>query len=69
MDRKFLFSVVKTHLLSEGEKRLSNFQSQQNEQKKKKYTYLETKDETKITQNNEPKIKKWKNKTSENDST
>ena len=58
MDRKFLFSVVKTHLLSEGEKRLSNFQSQQNEQKKKKYTYLETKDETKITQNNGPKIKK-----------
>ena len=38
--------------------------------RKKKYTYLETKDETKITQNNEPKIKKqWKNKTSENDST
>ena len=26
--------------------------------RKKKYTYLETKDETKITQNKEPKIKK-----------
>ena len=36
--------------------------------RKKIYTYLETKDETKITQNNEPKIKKWENKTSENDS-
>ena len=28
--------------------------------RKKKYTYLETKDETKITQNNEPKIKNGK---------
>ena len=37
--------------------------------RKKIYTYLETKDETKITQNKEPKIKKkWENKTSENDS-